>query len=193
MIPMVQKERLQKLVHAGIDFPMVYVAHEIPKGQVAMPGEMTNTGNPRPVTLDQTTAAQAIGPVPPPAGTSALAERLADSSQRLLDVLRAAAPIAGAIAAAPLVIAAAPFALAAPSSRPAWTLSSSASSRPAPRYKDSPPPGTGSPNGRGPAHPTAPTQTDDGPLTIKKRQPQRPGITIRKDPEVLPGKAPHAA
>lgn len=111
-IPMVQKERLQKLVHAGIDFPMVYVAHEIPKGQVAMPGEMTDTTNRRPVTLDQQTAAQAIGPVPPPAGTSALAERLADSSQRLLDVLRAAAPIAGAIAAAPVVIAAAPFALA---------------------------------------------------------------------------------
>ena len=142
IIPMAEKERLQKLVHAGIDFPLVYFAHEIPKGQIAMPGETTNTANPRPVTLDQQTAAQAIGPVPPPAGTSALAERLADSSQRLLDVLRAAAPIAGAIAAAPVVIAAAPFALAGAALAPAWTLSSSASSRPAPRYQDSPLPGT---------------------------------------------------
>ena len=112
VIPMVQKERLQKLVHAGIDFPMVYVAHEIPKGQVAMPGEMTNTAKPQPVTLDQTTAAQAIGPVPPPAGTSALAERLADSSQRLLDAAPRRRAHRRSHRRRTFVIAAAPFALA---------------------------------------------------------------------------------
>ncbi len=112
VMPLAEKKQLQKLLHAGIDFPLTYFAHEIPKGRIAMPSETTNTANPRLVKLDQQTAAQAIGPVPPPAGTSALAERLGSSSQRLLDMLRAAAPIAGAIAAAPLVIAAAPFALA---------------------------------------------------------------------------------
>jgi hypothetical protein len=30
-------EKLQRLVHAGIDFPLVYVAHEILKGRLAMP------------------------------------------------------------------------------------------------------------------------------------------------------------
>ena len=112
VIPAAEKERLQKLVHAGIDFPLLYFAHEIPNGRIAMPGDTTNPARPQPVTLVQQTAAQAIGSVPPPVGTSALAERLAISSQRLLDVLRAAAPIAGAIAVAPLVIAAAPFAIA---------------------------------------------------------------------------------
>ena len=111
VIPLAEKKQLQKLLHVGIDFSLIYFAHEIPKGQIAMQSGTTNTANPRQVTLDQQTAAQAIGPVPPPAGTTALAERLASHSQRLLDMLRAAAPIAGAIAAAPLVIAAAPFAL----------------------------------------------------------------------------------
>ncbi len=111
-MPLAEKKQLQKLLHVGIDFPLIYFAHEIPKGRIAMPGETTNTANPRLVKLDQQTAAQVIGPAPPPAGTSALAERLGSASQRLLDMLRAAAPIAGAIAAAPLVIAAAPFALA---------------------------------------------------------------------------------
>ena len=90
VIPLAEKKQLQKLLHAGIDFPLVYVAHEIPKGQIAMPDEMGNTADPRPVTLDQQTAAQAIGPIPPPAGTTALAERLGRHSQRLLDVLGAA-------------------------------------------------------------------------------------------------------
>jgi hypothetical protein len=105
VIPLAEKKQLQKLLYAGIDFPLVYVAHEIPKGQIAMPDEIENTGDPRPVTLDQQTAAQAIGPVPPPAGTSALAERLARHSQRLLDVLGTAVSAAGAIAATPFALA----------------------------------------------------------------------------------------
>jgi len=104
VIPLAEKKQLQKLVHAGIDFPLVYVAHEIPKGQIAMPDEMGNTADPRPVTLDQQTASQAIGPVPPAAGTSALAERLGRHSQRLLDVLGIAVSAAGTIAAAPLAL-----------------------------------------------------------------------------------------
>jgi hypothetical protein len=89
---------------SGLDFPRVYVAHEIPKDRLALPA---GTNFPR-VTLDQA-AADAIGPVPPPAEASALAARLGHSPQQLLTVLRAARPIVGAIAAAPFVIAAAPF------------------------------------------------------------------------------------
>jgi hypothetical protein len=105
IIPLAEKKHLEKLVHAGIDFPMVYVIHEIPKGQIAIPGEMEKTADPGPVTLDQRTAAQAIGPIPPPAGTSALAERLGRHSQRLLDVLGTAVSAAGAIAATPFALA----------------------------------------------------------------------------------------
>ncbi len=105
IIPAGQLDRLQRLVHAGLDFPWVYVAHEIPKDRLALP---TGTNHP-PVTLDQAAAAEAVGPTPPPAETSALAARLGHSSQQLLTVLRTALPIAGAIAAAPFVIAAAPL------------------------------------------------------------------------------------
>lgn len=104
IIPAAQLDRLQRLVHAGLDFPRIYVAHEIPKDRLALP---IGTNDP-PVTLGQA-AAEAVGSVPPPAETSALAARLGHSSQQLLTVLRAALPIAGAIAAAPFVIAAAPF------------------------------------------------------------------------------------
>jgi hypothetical protein len=105
IIPAAQLDRLQWLVHAGLDFPRVYVAHEIPKDRLALP---TGTSDP-PVTLDHAAAGEAVGPVPPPAETSALAARLGHSSEQLLTVLRAALPIAGAIAAAPFVIAAAPL------------------------------------------------------------------------------------
>ena len=194
VIPIVQKERLQKLLHAGIEVPLIYVAHEIPKDQVAMPGEMTNTANPRPVRLDQPTATQAIGPVPPPARTSALAERLASSSQRLLDVLRAAAPIAGAIAAAPVVIAAAP--VRAGRGRPRG--------RPGPyRLRHHPGQRLGTRTARClvQARPMSVAQhpqqrqlrrTTARSISTNTRR-RRLTFTIRKNPEVLPGKAPHVA
>ena len=135
-----------------------------PQGRVAMPGEMTNTGNPRPVTLDQTTAAQATGrfrrpPVPAhwqngrrqlPAPARPAPRRRAHRRRTVRACRRRPRGRPG------------PYRLRRhPGRRPG--------TRTARRL-------AGSPNGRGPAHPTAPTQTDDGPLTIKKRQPQRPGI-----------------
>jgi hypothetical protein len=105
IIPAAQLNRLQRLVNAGLDFPRVYVAHEIPKDRLALPG---GTNDP-PVTIDKAAAAEAVGSVPPPAETSVLAARLGHSSQQLLTILRAALPIAGAVAAAPFVIAAAPL------------------------------------------------------------------------------------
>jgi hypothetical protein len=57
------------------------------------------------VTLDQATAAEAVGPVPPPAETSPMAAQLGRTSQRVLTILRAVLRIA----AAPFVIAAAPL------------------------------------------------------------------------------------
>lgn len=110
IVPASEREKLQRLVHAGIDFPLVYVAHEIPKGRLAMPDRTTGAMKPQPVALDHATAAEAVGPVPVPAATSALAERLGHKSQHLLAILRTALPIAGAIAAAPLILAGAAIA-----------------------------------------------------------------------------------
>jgi hypothetical protein len=105
IVPASEGEKLQRLIHAGIDFPLVYVAHEIPKGRLAMPEGTTGAMKPQPVELDHATAAEAVGPVPVPAATSALAERLGHKSEHLLAVLRTALPIAGAIAAAPFILA----------------------------------------------------------------------------------------
>jgi len=105
IVPADQREQLQQLVHAGLDFPLVYVAHEIPKGQLALPAGTPTEAASQPVTLRQETATAAVGPVPPPARTTALAQRLGHSSQRLLTMLRTAAPIAAGIVAAPFVLA----------------------------------------------------------------------------------------
>lgn len=113
IVPAPERDRLQRLVHAGIDFPLVYVAHEIPKGRLAIPDGTTGALSPRSVALDQVTAAEAVGPVPVPAAASVLAERLGHKSQHLLAVLRTALPIAGAIAAAPFILAGAAVAAVA--------------------------------------------------------------------------------
>lgn len=55
--------------------------------------------------LDQTTAAQAVGPVAPPVETSAVAAQLGHRSQQLLNVLGTALSIVGVVTAAPFVAA----------------------------------------------------------------------------------------
>jgi hypothetical protein len=165
IVPAAEREALQRLVHAGIDFPLIYVAHEVPKSQLALPACAEDSAEPHAVTLDHATAAEAICSVPPPAGTRALTERLGRSSQQLLTALRTAVPIAGAVAGAPFVIAAAPFVPAgvAASALAAGLDPSSASSQLATRYPSRPPLGTFSSGGPRPAISTgtdrAPTMT----------------------------------
>jgi hypothetical protein len=112
IVPADIREQLRRLIHAGIDFSLVYVAHEIPKGRLAIPAGTATSAGSQPVNLRREAAAAAVGPVPPPAGTTELADRLGHSSQRLLNMLRTAVPIAAGIAAAPVLIASAPFVLA---------------------------------------------------------------------------------
>lgn len=103
IVSQAQRTALQRLVDAGIDVPMIYIAHEVPKGKLTIP----DSGKPTPqaATIDQAAADAAVGPVPPLAGASALADRIGHNSQRLLQVLAMAIPIAGAIVAAPFVLA----------------------------------------------------------------------------------------
>jgi len=103
-VPRDIRAALLRLVEAGIEFPMIYMAHEVPKGRLAIP---VTTGVPVPqvVRVDHRAAEAAVGPVPPSAGTTVLADRLGRSSQRLLRVFASAVPIVGAIVAAPVVLA----------------------------------------------------------------------------------------
>ncbi len=109
VVPRAERGMLLRLADAGIDFPMTYIAHEVEKGRLALPQDGSQPGS-QAVLLDQATAERAVGPLPPPPGATALAERLGHSSHRLLDVLAAAIPIAGAIVAAPFVLAGAAIA-----------------------------------------------------------------------------------
>ncbi len=105
VIPRQQQEALLRLDDAGIDFRLVYVAHEVRQGQLALPAENSESSQPAPVTIDKATAARAIGPVPLHPDTVAVAERLGRSSQRLIRVLSKALPVAGLIVATPFVLA----------------------------------------------------------------------------------------
>jgi hypothetical protein len=109
VIPRAERAALLRLVEAGIEFPMIYVAHEVPKGRLAIP---VPTGEPvsQAVTVDHRAAEAAVGPVPPPAAATVLADRLGRNSQRLLHMFASAIPIVGAIVAAPVVLAGAAIA-----------------------------------------------------------------------------------
>ena len=109
VIPEAEREKLVRLVRAGLDFPLVYVAHEVPKGRLPLDGTAPSAagGRPAPVTVDRETAAAAVGPAPLAPGAVAAAARLDGNSRRVLTVLRKAAPIAAGIVAVPVVAAAA--------------------------------------------------------------------------------------
>ncbi len=106
VIPQEQRTKLAALVAASIDLPLIYVAHEVPKGRLAIAsgaGELD--GMVRPATLDQDGATRAVGPVPPPAGATATARRMGRRSEYLLAALARALPAAAAIVTAPILLA----------------------------------------------------------------------------------------
>jgi hypothetical protein len=103
VVPRAERVALQRLVDAGIDFPMTYIAHEVPKGRLAIPNNREPGA--APATVDQATADAAVGPVPPPATTTALAGRLGHSAQHLLRAMGIGLAVAGAVVAAPFVLA----------------------------------------------------------------------------------------
>jgi hypothetical protein len=101
VVPTEVRDKLLRLDGAGIYFPLIYIAHEVPKGKIPVP---TAAGSEH-VVVDRATAERAIGSVPPSAAAIAIADRVGHRSQALLTVLRSALPIAGALLATPLVIA----------------------------------------------------------------------------------------
>lgn len=103
VMPRAERAALLRLVDAGVDFPMVYIAHEVPKGRLDIP--QNNKPGAQPATVDQATAEAAVGPVPPPAAATALADQLGHSAQWLMRAMGIALAGAGAVAAAPFVLA----------------------------------------------------------------------------------------
>lgn len=102
IVPRAQLADLRRLSESGIDFPVVYVAHELPKGRVQslVPADNALT----PTMIDRTEAASLVDPAPVPRSTVELSERLSARSRQILAVLASAVPIIGAVAAAPFVV-----------------------------------------------------------------------------------------
>jgi hypothetical protein len=105
VIPRPQRQALSRLVEHGIDFPLTYIAHEVPKASSA---ELPATKNGTPTSLERVDAATLVGAVPAPAGAVELGERLGRQATHVLQGIAAAAPVVGAailaVAAAPVVL-----------------------------------------------------------------------------------------
>jgi hypothetical protein len=101
-IPGRELRALARLLEAGLDFPAVYVAHEVPTARLARAG-LPGRARVRPggfAPLDLLASQRLVEPVPVPARTARAARRLGTGAGAVLKVLGLGAPVAGAIAGA---------------------------------------------------------------------------------------------
>ena len=82
--------------------PTIFVAHEIPKGKFAQ-----TVDAPVGTTADVpgAVARSAVGPIPPPASTVEMGERLSERAHQVFAALGKIVPIIGAVVAAPFQLA----------------------------------------------------------------------------------------
>jgi hypothetical protein len=101
-IPRAQRRKLERLEESGFHMPTLFIAHEIPKGNVPQ-----TDGSPVGTTagVSEAVAKKAVGPIPPPAGTVEIGERLSERAHQVFSALGKAVPIIGAVAAAPFLLA----------------------------------------------------------------------------------------
>jgi hypothetical protein len=95
--PAAERSALRTLRQAGLDFPAIYVAHEL--------AETTQPAGDGPTSVDREIAAALVGPVPAPVASVELGNRLSDRTARVIVALRATLPMAGMVLAAPFVLA----------------------------------------------------------------------------------------
>lgn len=102
VVPASQKRDLERLAKASLRFPLVYIAHETPKGSVvpyeAEPGTLL-------AEIEPARAAEVIPAVPPPQEAVETGRRLDEHSRRILAGLRGVLVGVGAVAASPFVLA----------------------------------------------------------------------------------------
>jgi len=101
-IPQQQRRTLERLESSGLHMPTLFIAHEIPKGHLpsvldAPVGSMT--------AVSQVDAGKAIGPIPPPASSIEMGEKLGERSRQIFSAFAKAIPVIGAVVSAPFLIA----------------------------------------------------------------------------------------
>ncbi len=99
-VPEAERQSLESLLDVGIDFPLIYIAHELPKGQ--LPVICGSRTSPVPVEPRHLVAAQAA---PVPETSIDVSQRLGSRAEQLLHLLGKALPIVGGVALTPLVLA----------------------------------------------------------------------------------------
>lgn len=100
-IPLQQRRTLERLESSGLHMPTLFIAHEIPKGHLpsvfdAPMGSMT--------AISKVDAEKAIGPIPPPASTIEMGEKLGERSRQVFSALAKTIPVIGAVVSAPFLI-----------------------------------------------------------------------------------------
>ena len=102
IVPAPQTEDLERVAQAGLPFPVVYIADEVPKGSVvpyeAEPGTLL-------AEMEPARAAELIPAVPPPLEAVETGRRLDEHARRILAGLRGVLVGMGAVAASPFILA----------------------------------------------------------------------------------------
>lgn len=97
VMPRAQLRELERLTSVGINFPVLYEAHEFEKGKIPSEALVATT-------MDSASAKSLIEPVPLPQSTIDLSDRLSERSHQIVSALGKAVPIIGAVIAAPFLI-----------------------------------------------------------------------------------------
>ncbi len=105
VVPRSQQEILRRIDASGVRFPLLYIAHEVPKGRAFA----RRDADLQPVKqLLPSEVSHLVGPTPPPASATELANRLSTRADQVLTAMRkasvAAAATAMAALAAPVVL-----------------------------------------------------------------------------------------
>jgi hypothetical protein len=105
VVPPRERRILETLHAGGQEFPVIYIAHETERDKTAQALPKDGQGH---TVLNRSEAEELVGPVPPPAASMALGQRLALRSVQVGNAVGRAAKVAGAvslgIAAAPVVL-----------------------------------------------------------------------------------------
>ena len=111
VVPGREQAVLRSLSAADIEFPLIYVAHEVPKTKTM---EIVKSDETAHTEIETAQARALVGPAPEPSETARLGEQLGERSRQIMRGLRRTAVAGGAvvagIVAAPVVIAGATLA-----------------------------------------------------------------------------------
>lgn len=108
IVPTEERKALRRLHEADLDFPLIYVAHEVAKERTREARALVPDASAGHIVLEAEAADELVGPVPPPATSMTLANKLARQSTQVIRTVRRTGAAVGAVAvgvaAAPVVL-----------------------------------------------------------------------------------------